>query len=140
MRRAKASISSVVVRPLPHSRAMRRKGALVMAAMGASRHSSGISIALIFIGEAGPGPSLTTIHRPSRSSDRKLLDTVDPIRIEGEIALDLRHAREGCLVRPHRVLAHAIPAPDCPVGGVALEGAVGVMRGARQRAHRDVLR
>jgi hypothetical protein len=39
IRSAKASISSVVVRPLPHSLAMSRKGALEMAAMGASRQS-----------------------------------------------------------------------------------------------------
>src|SRR5262245_62681572 len=40
MRSAAASISSVVVRPLPHSRAMSRNGALVMPAMGASRPSA----------------------------------------------------------------------------------------------------
>src|SRR6267142_7273301 len=54
--RAKASISSVVVRPLPHSLAMSRKGALEMAAMGARRQSSMISICPIFMMEPGSGP------------------------------------------------------------------------------------
>src|SRR5215470_14446478 len=81
MRRAKASISSVVVRPLPHSRAIRRKGALVMAAMGASRHSSRISMEPIFMGESGRGPDFPTIHSPSRGSGGKLLDAVHPIRV-----------------------------------------------------------
>ena len=47
---AAASISSEVVSPLPHSRAIRRKGALVMPAMGASRASAGISTGPIFMG------------------------------------------------------------------------------------------
>src|SRR5258705_5485431 len=54
--RSKASISSVVVRPLPHSLAMSRKGALEMAAMGARRQSSMISICPIFMMEPGSGP------------------------------------------------------------------------------------
>jgi hypothetical protein len=56
IRSAKASISSVVVKPLPHSLAMSRKGALEVAAMGASRQSWGISIWPIFMVEPGSGP------------------------------------------------------------------------------------
>src|SRR5215831_16743345 len=49
MRSAAASISSVVVRPLPHSRAIRRNGALVAPAIGARRASEGISTGPIFM-------------------------------------------------------------------------------------------
>src|SRR5688500_1947803 len=49
MRSAAASISSVVVSPLPHSFTMRRKGALVIPAMGAMRVRERISRAPIFI-------------------------------------------------------------------------------------------
>src|SRR3990172_13410823 len=55
IRSAKASISSVVVRPLPHSFAMSRKGALEMAAMDARRQSWGISIWPIFMMEPSSG-------------------------------------------------------------------------------------
>src|SRR5688572_17853864 len=48
--RAVASISSVVVSPLPHSFTMSRKGALVMPAMGAMRASERTSTGPIFIG------------------------------------------------------------------------------------------
>jgi len=61
--RAKASISSVVVSPLPHSLAMSRNGALLMAAMGARRQSSEISTEPIFIVDPGSGPVAKTIHR-----------------------------------------------------------------------------
>src|SRR5260370_32234825 len=57
IRRAKASISSVVVSPLPHSLAMRRNGALLMAAMGARRQSSRISTEPIFMVDPGSGPA-----------------------------------------------------------------------------------
>src|SRR2546428_12306127 len=56
MRSEKASISSVVVSPLPHSLAMSRNGALLMAAMGAKRQSSEISTEPIFMREPGSGP------------------------------------------------------------------------------------
>src|SRR5712692_2416346 len=56
MRSEKASISSVVVSPLPHSLAMSRNGALLMAAMGARRQSSEISTEPIFMREPGSGP------------------------------------------------------------------------------------
>src|SRR5512143_1313950 len=49
IRSAAASISSVVVRPLPHSRATRRNGALVMPAMGARRVSARISTGPMFM-------------------------------------------------------------------------------------------
>jgi hypothetical protein len=51
--RLAASISSVVVRPLPHSRATRRKGALVIPAMGASRVVALISTGPIFTALSG---------------------------------------------------------------------------------------
>src|SRR5262249_29156254 len=49
MSSAAASISSVVVRPLPHSCAIRRNGALVMPAIGARRASARISTGPIFM-------------------------------------------------------------------------------------------
>ena len=49
IRSAAASISSLVVRPLPHSRTMSRNGALVMPAMGAMRVSERISTGPIFM-------------------------------------------------------------------------------------------
>src|SRR6266540_4175732 len=49
IRRAKASISSVVVSPLPHSLAISLNGALLMAAIGARRQSSGTSTEPIFM-------------------------------------------------------------------------------------------
>src|SRR5713226_2241046 len=56
MRSEKASISSVVVSPLPLSLATSRNGALLMAAMGARRQSSEISTEPIFMREPGSGP------------------------------------------------------------------------------------
>src|SRR5215468_3991633 len=74
MRSAKASISSVVVRPLPHSRAMRRKGALVMPAMGASRARARISTEPIFM------PSSVGLERPF--VERPLLhDQVEVVKV-----------------------------------------------------------
>ena len=49
MRSAAASISSVVVKALPHSRAMRRNGALVIPAMGANRARAVISTGPMFM-------------------------------------------------------------------------------------------
>src|SRR4026208_262943 len=69
--RAVASISSVVVSPLPHSFTMSRNGALVMPAMGAMRAREGISTGPIFIRppvyrgrgrrELSPSPALDSL-------------------------------------------------------------------------------
>ncbi len=70
IRRAKASISSVVVSPLPHSLATSRNGALLMAAMGARRQSSEISTEPIFMLDPGSGPAqqLYTVGKDGRPS------------------------------------------------------------------------
>src|SRR5438093_558665 len=63
--RARASISSLVRRPAPHSRATSRNGALVTAAMGARRRSSGLtrpSVAPV----AHPSPPRYILRRPRR--------------------------------------------------------------------------
>src|SRR5439155_6951339 len=97
IRRANASVSSVVVKPLPHSLAMSRKGALVMAAMGARRQSSAISICPIFMVEPGssPGYPIYTAGDGGRpSAHRPLGEREGDARACLEPLADLLHLAE----------------------------------------------
>ena len=63
VRSAEASISSVVVRPLPHSRTINRNGALVMPAIGAMRASALISTEPIFMAGVYQAPRPGPVRR-----------------------------------------------------------------------------
>src|SRR5882724_2495129 len=79
MSSAAASISSVVVRPLPHSRAISRNGALVMPAMGARRVSARISTAPILMNESiplHPFPVAGLLEGVGRTVDRGLVEVL----------------------------------------------------------------
>src|SRR5688572_17502346 len=95
--REMASISSVVVSPLPHSRATRRNGALLTPAIGASRASpltSTVPIRMIqSLAAGGPPPAgLTPVAGPAYA--RAGMGTVpgdDPYAVDAEY-YDLVHA------------------------------------------------
>src|SRR5215813_6193554 len=97
MSSAKASISSVVVSPLPHSRATSRNGALVMAAMGARRQSSRISIEpMCMMGRVEPALRLYTGCSSESSAEAELL------LCHGEALVDDRHHAVDLLGRDHQ--------------------------------------
>src|SRR5688572_6567766 len=70
VRSAEASISSVVVRPLPHSRTINRNGALVMPAMGAMRASALVSTEPIFMGRSIPSAPSEPVSPRHRGRER----------------------------------------------------------------------
>src|SRR5580704_19341616 len=91
-----ASISSEVVSPLPHSRAMSRKGALVTPAIGARRAGAVISTGPIFMG--------APVYRSVRPQAAVLL-----ARLTGQLPEQLgvahvgRHGHHLRVAQPHEL-------------------------------------
>src|SRR5262245_57427328 len=88
-----ASISSVVVSPLPHSRATRRKGALVAPAMGASRASPRTSTPPMRIGtivteDDGARKRARSAAAARAVGKEDVVDAADPRRVVEEGRLD----------------------------------------------------
>src|ERR1700751_3430261 len=63
---------------------------------------------------------------------------VDPVRVEGDVILDLRHRFKWILISPHRIARTIAAGGNVVVGSVALVGTVRCVFAAREPGHIDI--